>query len=52
MNILLLQGGAKKNGNTAKVLGWVKGELTGLGHDVETVYLHSKNLKVHGLCKM
>ncbi|MEZ4604791.1 MAG: hypothetical protein R2861_15735 [Desulfobacterales bacterium] len=34
MNILLLQGGAKKNGNTAKVLGWVKGERPGL-YDVE-----------------
>ena len=45
MNVLLLQGGAKKNGNTAKVLEWVKEELIGLGHDVETVYLHSKNLK-------
>jgi len=45
MNILLLQGGAKKNGNTAKGLEWVKDELISLGHDVETVYLHSKNLK-------
>jgi len=45
MKILLLQGGARKKGNTAKVLEWVNEELTGLGHDVETVYLHSKNLK-------
>ena len=45
MKILLLQGGANKNGNTAKVLEWVNAELIGLGHDVETVYLHSKNLK-------
>lgn len=45
MNILLLQGGAKKNGNTAKVLEWVNEELARLGHEVETVYLHSKNFK-------
>lgn len=45
MNILLLQGGAKKNGNTAKVLEWVTQELIRLGHDVETINLHSKNLK-------
>ena len=45
MNVLLLQGGAKKKGNTAKVLEWVTNELIRLGHSVETVYLHSKNLK-------
>lgn len=45
MNILLLQGAAKKKGNTAQVLEWVQTELVDLGHDVETVYLHSKNLK-------
>ncbi len=45
MNVLLLQGGAKKNGNTAKVLGWVTEELIRLGHSVDTQYLHSKNLK-------
>lgn len=45
MNILLLQGGAKKNGNTAQVLKWVNEELINLGHDVETVYLHAKNFK-------
>ncbi|WP_321492534.1 flavodoxin family protein [uncultured Desulfobacter sp.] len=45
MNVLLLQGGAKKNGNTAQVLEWVTQELIRLGHDVETINLHSKNLK-------
>ncbi|WP_022666709.1 flavodoxin family protein [Desulfospira joergensenii] len=45
MKVLLLQGGAKKKGNTAKVLGWVEEELKSSGHEVETVYLHSKTLK-------
>lgn len=44
MKILLLQGGARKKGNTAQVLGWVEDELIHLGHDVETVYLGNKNL--------
>ncbi len=45
MKALLLQGGARKKGNTAKVLAWVEQELTSLGHEVEIVYLHSKILK-------
>ena len=45
MNILLLQGGARKNGNTARVLEWVTEELLRLGHEVQAVNLHSKNLK-------
>ncbi len=45
MNVLLLQGGARKKGNTAKVLAWVEQALASQGHEVETVYLHSKNLK-------
>ena len=45
MKVLILQGGAKKKGNTAKVLGWVEEELTSKGHEVETVYLHSYTVK-------
>ena len=54
MKIVLLQGSARKKGNTAKVLGWVEEELAGLGHGVESIYLNSKNLKgclACGKCK-
>lgn len=44
MKILILQGGARKKGNTAQVLTWVDDELKTLGHDVETVYLGNKHL--------
>lgn len=44
MNIILLQGGARKKGNTAKVLGWIEEELLTLGHKVETIYLSNKRL--------
>ncbi|THB80419.1 MAG: flavodoxin family protein [Desulfobacteraceae bacterium] len=45
MKITILQGSARKKGNTAKVLSWVEEELTGMGHEVDSIYLHSKNLK-------
>ncbi len=45
MKVIILQGSARKEGNTAKVLGWVEKELTNMGHEVDSVYLHSKNLK-------
>ncbi len=45
MKILLLQGSARKKGNTARVLGWVEEELSTLGHEVEAIYLNAKNLK-------
>lgn len=45
MKITILQGSARKKGNTARVLTWVEEELTAMGHDVGSVYLHSKNLK-------
>lgn len=45
MKVTILQGSARKNGNTAKVLSWVDEELNNLGHDVESIYLTSKNLK-------
>jgi len=45
MNVTILQGSARKNGNTAKLAGWVEKELISLGHDASTIYLNSKNLK-------
>ncbi|OQY49987.1 MAG: NADPH-dependent FMN reductase [Desulfobacteraceae bacterium 4572_89] len=45
MKIILLQGSARKKGNTAKVLGWVEEEFSTLGHEVESIYLASKKLK-------
>ncbi len=45
MRVTILQGSARKKGNTAKVLSWVEEELTGMGHEVDSIYLHSKNLK-------
>lgn len=44
MKILMLQGGARKNGNTAYVLNLVAEELKKRGHEVSTIYLHGKNL--------
>lgn len=45
MKITILQGSARKKGNTARITSWVGEELTGMGHDVESIYLHSKTLK-------
>jgi multimeric flavodoxin WrbA len=45
MKVVILQGSARKKGNTARVLTWVENELQTLGHEVEGIYLHSKNLK-------
>ncbi|MCG8616729.1 MAG: flavodoxin family protein [Desulfobacterales bacterium] len=54
MKITILEGSARKKGNTAKVLSWVEEELTGMGHEVDSIYLHPKNLKgcmACGKCK-
>ena len=54
MKIFALQGSPRKKGNTAKVLSWVEEALMALGHDVETIFLNSKNLKgclACGKCK-
>jgi multimeric flavodoxin WrbA len=54
MKVLSVQGSARKNGNTARVLGWVQEELTGLGHDVTSIFLGNKNLNgclACGKCK-
>ena len=45
MKITILQGSARKKGNTARVLNWVEKELIDLGHEVDSIYLYSKNLK-------
>lgn len=45
MKIIALQGSPRKKGNTAKVLGWVEDELKSLGHEVESIYLNSKDIK-------
>ncbi|MCP3872561.1 MAG: flavodoxin family protein [Desulfobacteraceae bacterium] len=45
MKITILQGSARKKGNTARASNWIEQELTSLGHEVDTIYLHSKNLK-------
>ena len=44
MKITALLGSAKKKGNTATVLGWVRDELEALGHTVEVIYLNSKSI--------
>ncbi len=44
MQITTLLGSAKKTGNTATVLGWVKQELESLGHNVEGIYLNNKSI--------
>jgi len=44
MQITALLGSAKKTGNTATVLGWVKQELETLGHNVEGIYLNNKSI--------
>jgi len=54
MKITILQGSARKNGNTAKVIGWIQDELVSFGHETEYVYLTSKKLKgclACGKCK-
>ncbi len=54
MKIITLQGSPRKKGNTAKVLSWVEEELIALGHDVESIFLNTKNLKgclACGKCK-
>ena len=54
MNVLTLQGGPRKKGNTATVLGWVEAELSAMGHEVTRVYLQDKTIKgclACGKCK-
>ena len=54
MKIITLQGSPRKKGNTAKVLSWVEEELIAMDHDVESIFLNTKNLKgclACGKCK-
>jgi|GEM_PF-4560973 len=44
MKVVSLLGSAKKIGNTATVLGWVKDELKSLGHAVERIHLSLKSI--------
>ena len=44
MRITTLLGSAKKNGNTATVLGWVEEDLKSQGHDVDRIYLNNKSI--------
>ena len=44
MKITALLGSAKKKGNTATVLGWVREELESQGHTVEVIYLNNKSI--------
>ncbi|WP_321403437.1 flavodoxin family protein [Maridesulfovibrio sp.] len=45
MKVLCLQGSARKKGHTAKMIEWVEEELKEMGHEVETIYLHDKEMK-------
>ena len=45
MKVLTLQGSPRKKGSTAKVLNWVEDELRDMGHEVESVFLNTKNIK-------
>ncbi len=54
MKVVTLQGSPRKKGNTARVLSWVEEELVALGHDVESIFLNTRNLKgclACGKCK-
>jgi len=54
LKIITLQGSPRKKGNTVTVLSWVEQELIALGHDVESIFLNTKNLKgclACGKCK-
>ncbi|MCP4672325.1 MAG: flavodoxin family protein [Desulfobacula sp.] len=46
MKIIALQGSPRKKGNTARVLEWIEEELQSSGHEIEIIYLNSKN--IHG----
>jgi len=38
MKVVTLLGSAKKEGNTATVLGWIEKELESLGHDAKQIH--------------
>ncbi|PLX41242.1 MAG: NADPH-dependent FMN reductase [Deltaproteobacteria bacterium] len=45
MKVLVLEGGARKSGNTSTVTGWVVEELGSMGHEVERITLQDKDIK-------
>lgn len=45
MRITTLLGSAKKQGNTATVLGWVEEELESMGHRVQRIYLGNQSIR-------
>ncbi len=45
MKIITLMGSSKKKGNTATIIGWVEEHLQTMGHEVESIHLHSKEIK-------
>ncbi len=54
MKVLTIQGSARKEGNTATVLGWVEEELSLMGHEVSSVRLVGKDIRgclACGKCK-
>ena len=46
MKVIALQGSPRKKGNTARVLEWIEEELISSNHEIEIIYLNSKN--IHG----
>ena len=46
MNVIVLQGSPRKKGNTAKIVEWMEEEIKSFNHEIEIVYLNSKN--IHG----
>ena len=44
MKITTLLGSARKTGNTATILSWIEDELKGMGHQVDHIYLHNKEI--------
>jgi multimeric flavodoxin WrbA len=46
MKIIALQGSPRKKGNTARIVEWVEEEVKSNGHEIEKIYLNSKN--IHG----
>lgn len=54
MKVLTIHGSERKNGNTARALGWAEEEMIRQGHIVESVSLRLKNIKgclACGKCK-
>lgn len=45
MKVLTLLGSARKKGNTATTLTLVEEELTSMGHEIERITLHDKDIK-------